>query len=140
MRKMKEKILLSGAWPKSKAAPFEFSEVCQGFTIINSHIAPGNGPLSYMGGEQYLLAPCFSAAGLTVCKGQPQARRAPTAVCLVARPELSEMGQPVWSCATEPDLEAACLLGRLACVSANSWTLGGTTRLCMKSFLGFTLG
>lgn len=60
---MKEKILLSGAWPKSKAAPFEFSEVCQGFTIINSHIAPGNGLLSYMGGEQYLLAPCFSAAG-----------------------------------------------------------------------------
>lgn len=42
-------MLLSGAWPKSKAALFDFSEVCQGFTIINNHMVPGNGLLFCMG-------------------------------------------------------------------------------------------
>lgn len=42
-------MLLSGAWPESKAALFEFSEVCQGFTIINNHMVPGNGFLFCMG-------------------------------------------------------------------------------------------
>lgn len=42
----------------------------------------------------------------------------------------------------EADLEAVCQLETLACFFTNGiypWTLGGTRRLCMKSFLGFTL-
>lgn len=42
-------MLLSGAWPKSKAALFEFSEVCQAFTIINNHMVSGNDLLFCMG-------------------------------------------------------------------------------------------
>lgn len=36
-----KQVLLSGAWPKSKAALFEFCEVHQGFTIISNHVDPG---------------------------------------------------------------------------------------------------
>lgn len=54
-------MLLSGAWPKSKAALFESSEVCQGFTIMNNHVVPGSGRFC-MGEEQCLLAVCSSAA------------------------------------------------------------------------------
>lgn len=54
-----KKTLLSGAWPKSKAALFEFSEVAQGFTIINSHIAPGN-ILCFTWGESSIFWPCAS--------------------------------------------------------------------------------
>lgn len=35
---------------------------------------------------------------------------------LVTWPEMLGMGQPVWSCVREPDLEAVCQLGRLACL------------------------
>lgn len=61
-------MLLSGAWPKSKAALFEFSKVRQGFTIINNHMVPGNGLLFCMGEGQCLLALCSSAAGIQHAK------------------------------------------------------------------------
>lgn len=61
--------------------------------------------------------------------------------------DIGDIGQSCWRgaaslvlCEREPELEAVCQLGRLTCVSANSWTSGQTTKLCMKSFLGFTLG
>lgn len=67
---MNEKFLLSGAWPKSKAALFEFSEVCQGFAIINSHITPGNGPVLH-GGRAVSSGPVLLCCKVTVGKGQP---------------------------------------------------------------------
>lgn len=141
-------MLLSGAWPKSKAALFEFSEVCWGFTIINNHMVPGNVLLFCAGEGQCLWLFCCRD---TACKGQPQARR--VSWCGSNKCVLGGQGQSWQRWATshvllaemptrETDLEALCQLGRLACFFANriySWTLGGTRRLCMKAFLGFML-
>lgn len=82
-------MLLSGAWPKSKAALFEFCEVRQGFTIINNHMVPGNVPLFCMGEGQCLLALCSSAAGIQRAKASHKRGEfldvAPTSACLVAK-------------------------------------------------------
>lgn len=113
LRKMNVKILLSGAWPKSKAALFEFCEVCEGFTTINSHLAPGNGPLFYRG-ENNIFWPCASLLQGNSVQGAALSQEGSNS--LVTWPELLEMGQPVWFCVTEPVLEAVCQLGRLACL------------------------
>lgn len=82
-------MLLSGAWPKSKAALFEFSEVRQGFTIINNHMVPGNGLLFCTGEGQCLLALCSSAAGIQRAKASHKQGGfldvAPTSACPVAK-------------------------------------------------------
>lgn len=63
-------MLLSGAWPKSKAALFEFSEVRQGFTIINNHMDPGRALRFCTGEGLWLLVLRSSAAGMRHAKAR----------------------------------------------------------------------